>query len=219
MYKRLGEDIYIIGGPGYSDDSDAFVYLVDSSTPFIVDSGLGRKTERIIDNILETGIDAGRIKYLVLTHAHIDHTGGAHILKKRLDLEIVAHLLDCEPLISADPIKTAADWYDVDIEPLSIDVKLEGESGTLMGDERVLWYHIPGHTPGSIAIVYQSGEKRVIFGQDVHGPIVKEFGSSREDYIKSLNRLIELKGDILCEGHYGQISGRENVERFIRQFL
>jgi len=219
MYRRVGEDVYIVGGPGYSDESDAFVYLVDSATPMIIDSGLGNKTERILDNIFETGIDPDSIEYLALTHCHIDHTGGAIFLKNRLNLRLIAHSLDCAALFNGDPVLTAANWYNIDISPVEIDIVLNGDSGCLAEEREVFWYHIPGHTPGSIAIVYQSRDKKVIFGQDIHGPLMKEFKSDRKEYVRSLKRLIDLQGDILCEGHYGVIEGRKQIEKFIRQFL
>ncbi len=62
-------------------------------------------------------------------------------------------------------------------------------------------YHIPGHSPGSAALTVESEGKLVLFGQDVHGPLNDVLKSNRDDYIHSLEFLLSLDADILCEGH------------------
>ncbi len=79
--------------------------------------------------------------------------------------------------------------------------------------------HWPGHSPGSIILVIEKDGKKIVFGQDVHGQLHPSLLSNREDYLISLNMLMELDADILCEGHYGVIKGKEKVKRFITQFV
>lgn len=55
--------------------------------------------------------------------------------------------------------------------------------------------------------------------QDVHGPLHPSLLSSHEDYLASLQRLLELDADILCEGHFGIFRGKRAVWDFIRQFM
>jgi glyoxylase-like metal-dependent hydrolase (beta-lactamase superfamily II) len=61
--------------------------------------------------------------------------------------------------------------------------------------------------------------KRVLFGQDIHGPLHPSFLSDESDYRRSLEYLLDLKADILCEGHFGVYHGKDQVEIFIRQYL
>jgi len=79
--------------------------------------------------------------------------------------------------------------------------------------------HIPGHSPGSLAYLTESEGMKVLFGQDVHGPLDSSLLSHREDYLKSLELLISLEADILCEGHYGIFRGKDKVKQFIASFL
>jgi glyoxylase-like metal-dependent hydrolase (beta-lactamase superfamily II) len=79
--------------------------------------------------------------------------------------------------------------------------------------------HIPGHSPGSMVYVTESEGKKVLFGQDVHGPLDASLLSNREDYLESLRFLLSLGADILCEGHYGVFRGKEEVADFIESFL
>jgi glyoxylase-like metal-dependent hydrolase (beta-lactamase superfamily II) len=59
----------------------------------------------------------------------------------------------------------------------------------------------------------------VLFGQDIHGPLHPDLKSDRKDYIESLAFMASLDADILCEGHYGVITGRNKVREFIESFI
>jgi hypothetical protein len=63
------------------------------------------------------------------------------------------------------------------------------------------------------------GPLKVLFGQDVHGPLVPSLLSNREDYHNSLNFMLDLDVDLLCEGHFGIYRGKEEVRKFIGSFL
>ena len=76
--------------------------------------------------------------------------------------------------------------------------------------------HTPGHTPGSISVLIKVDGIKILFGQDIHGPFYKSFGSNLDDYQKSMQKLIDLNIDILCEGHYGVIQPANEVSRFIK---
>jgi len=88
-----------------------------------------------------------------------------------------------------------------------------------IGSLAVTMYHIPGHSPGSVALTVESEGKLVLFGQDVHGPLNDTLKSNRDDYIQSLEFLLSLDADILCEGHFGVYYGKEEVKDFIESFL
>ena len=60
---------------------------------------------------------------------------------------------------------------------------------------------------------------KVLFGQDVHGPLHPSLLSNREDYRRSLQLLLELEADILCEGHFGVYRGKKEVAAFIQKYL
>ncbi len=79
--------------------------------------------------------------------------------------------------------------------------------------------HIPGHSPGSVAYVTQSQGRTVVFAQDVHGPLHSDLLSNAEDYRASLQKLLDLDADILCEGHYGVFTNKAEAARFIRSFM
>lgn len=160
------------------------------------------------------------IEYLFLTHCHYDHTGGAERTRSRYNCKIVAHELDAVYLENGDSKVTAADWYGARMNPLKIDYKIIDKKETFqVGKGQVIAYHCPGHSPGSLVYVVDMNSTRVLFGQDVHGPLDAALLSNRDDYMRSLRFLISLEADILCEGHFGIYRGKDNVKKFIRSFL
>jgi glyoxylase-like metal-dependent hydrolase (beta-lactamase superfamily II) len=54
-------------------------------------------------------------------------------------------------------------------------------------------------------------------GMDLHGPFSDDFLSNLADYRRSMDRLLTLEADILCEGHYGIFQPKEQVRQFIEE--
>ena len=79
--------------------------------------------------------------------------------------------------------------------------------------------HIPGHTQGSIAVHVNIAGKRVLFGQDIHGPYEVAWGGDASQAVISLQRLIDIKADILCEGHFDIYQPASEVRKYIEGYL
>ncbi len=217
----ITSEIFEVGGGDLTSPEDAAIYLIKfGQQSALVDAGCGRSTERLFANIRKCGADPQQIKYLLITHCHYDHTGGAAELKRRIGLDIVAHELDAPFLESGDNRVTAANWYGAELKPFRVDRKLAGSGDEIiLGGRKIKVVHAPGHSPGSVVYLTESDALKVLFAQDVHGPIDPSFHSNLKDYNKSLKMLLEFGADILCEGHYGVYRGKAEVARFIRQFI
>jgi glyoxylase-like metal-dependent hydrolase (beta-lactamase superfamily II) len=223
--KRMGPEeivrgIYIVGGSDISDPKDCSIYLVDVGELILIDTGAGTSVEALAGNIALLGLDPAKITTIILTHCHIDHVGGAHVFKKRYGSRIVMHELDAAVVERGDNRMTAAYWYGVNFAPLGVDIKLTGEERRLsFSDNEVVCLHTPGHTPGSISVYVDTGGKRVLFGQDIHGPFFAEFGANIAQWQRSMEKLLSLKADILCEGHFGVYRPNEKVAEYIERYL
>jgi glyoxylase-like metal-dependent hydrolase (beta-lactamase superfamily II) len=160
------------------------------------------------------------LKSLILTHCHIDHIGGAPHFRDAFGCQIIMHHLDAEAVERGDDGMTAASWYNLSFPPMPVDVKLTRDEERLrFDDQEVVCLHTPGHTPGSLSVYLDRGGTRVLFGQDIHGPFSKEFGSDLAAWRSSMERLLALEADILCEGHFGVYQPKENVREYIRHYL
>ncbi len=216
---EIVKDIFIVGGPDITDGRDGCVYLMNLGELILIDSGAGWSVERIISNIKKLRLDPKNLTKILLTHCHIDHIGGVPEIKKRFGSKIYIHKLDAPALENGDPILTAANWYQTSFAPTKIDVKLYSPEETLIiGDQKIVCLHTPGHTPGSICIYLDKDGKRILFGQDLHGPLLSEFGSNLEDYGRSTKKLLGLDADILCEGHFGIYKTKKEVRNYILSY-
>jgi glyoxylase-like metal-dependent hydrolase (beta-lactamase superfamily II) len=218
---EITSEIFQVGGGYLTSPEDAAIYLIRfGEEAALVDSGCGNGTEKLFANIRKAQTDPLRIKYLLITHCHFDHTGGAAALKEKIGLEIVAHEMDARYLETGDNRVSAASWYGAKLTPFRVDRKLRGaREEIILGGRKIAAIHAPGHSPGSVVYLTDSDGQKVLFAQDVHGPLDPSFLSNRKDYINSLNLLLEIGADILCEGHFGVYRGKDEVAEFIRQFL
>jgi len=216
---KIEEDIFIVGGPDITDGRDGCIYLINLGELILVDTGAGWSVDKIIKNINELGLDCKNLTKILLTHSHIDHIGGAPEIRRRFGSKIYIHKLDAPPLENGDLILTAANWYQTSFPPTPVDVKFNLQEEILMvGGQKIICLHTPGHTQGSICIYLDKNGKRILFGQDLHGPIVAEFGSSLEDYGRSTKKLLDLDADILCEGHFGIYKTKKDVRNYILSY-
>ena len=218
---KITDEIFQVGGQGLTSYEDAAIYLIcfgDSAA--LVDAGCGRSVDKLVDNIHSCGIKPEQIEYLLITHCHFDHTGGVKALKEKFQFQIIAHELEARFLEEGDNEVTGASWYGTSIQPFGIDRKLsKAQEDIDLGGRLIKAIHTPGHSPGSVVYLTESEGLKVLFGQDVHGPLDPALLSNREDYMHSLKLLLSLEADILCEGHFGVYKGKEEVEKFIRSFL
>jgi glyoxylase-like metal-dependent hydrolase (beta-lactamase superfamily II) len=219
--EGITSEIHQVGGSGLTAPEDAASYLVRiGRSAALVDAGCGRETDRLFENIRSCGVSPEEIALLLLTHCHFDHTGGAAAVKERTGCRIVAHELEAPFLEAGDDRVTAALWYGSHLPPLPVDETIQGEGGTLtLEDREIRAIHVPGHSPGSMVYLMESDGLRVLFGQDVHGPLDPGLLSDRKDYRRSLKLMADLDADILCEGHYGVVRGKKRVKGFIESFL
>jgi glyoxylase-like metal-dependent hydrolase (beta-lactamase superfamily II) len=218
---RVTDEIFEVGGGSLTSPEDAAVYLIAfDDHAALVDAGCGGSPDRLMDNIRRCNVKARDIEYLLITHCHYDHTGGVAKLKEMTQCQVVAHELDARYLERGDDTVTAAKWYGASLDPFVIDRKLSMPREEIhLGDRLIQAIHTPGHSPGSVVYVTESQGLKVLFGQDVHGPLDPGLLSNRDDYLGSLDLLLTLEADILCEGHYGVIRGKGNVSDFIRSFM
>jgi len=221
LAETIVEGIFMVGGPDITASEDAAVYIIDCGGELVmIDCGAGKSIKTIVEAIRETGRNPHEISTLILTHCHVDHIGAVEYFRDAYACTVVAHDYDAEAIESGDPVLTAANWYGLKLPKTTVDLRLKGEHEVLMcGTQMINCLHTPGHTPGSIAVYVDRAGKRILFGQDIHGPFHEDFRSDIIKWRASMEKLMGLEADILCEGHFGTYSPKEKVERYIRGYL
>ncbi|MEW6263711.1 MAG: MBL fold metallo-hydrolase [Thermodesulfobacteriota bacterium] len=217
----LGPGIFQVAGAELSDSRDAAGYLIeDDGDLALIDVGAGPSYRQIVANIQGLGLNLKKLRYVIATHAHIDHIGALADFARDYSPTLAAHELDAWAMETADPAYTAASWYGLALTPVPIDLKLKGPRDKLvLGRTELICLHAPGHTPGSLAVYLDRSGRRYLFGQDIHGPFHPGFKSDQGAWRRSMALLLELEADVLGEGHFGIHDGRKKVADFIRGFL
>lgn len=218
--RRIYENVYQVGGAAISDIRDGAIYLLDLGELVLIDSGAGVGFEQTLRNIEMVGLNPADISTVILTHCHMDHIGGAALFRQRFGSRIVMHAFDAEIVECGDQHMTAAWCFGIYLQPFPVDIKLRGEKGHLsFGDYTVNWVHIPGHSPGSLAVYFDMGGKRVLFGQDVSAPLLEDFKCDPVAWRNSMDKLLALNADILCDGHAGVFRPGNRVRSYIHNSI
>ena len=212
------KDVFMVGGSTLSHSYDCGIYLIDAGDLVLIDSGAGKSFETLVHNIEALNYDPFKLKAVIATHAHIDHIGSLRQFQDTFGARVIEHEMDVPAL--EEGTNTGAEAYQVPYSPCKVDRVIRGTETRIQFDRyELVVIHIPGHTPGSIAIYMDIAGKRVLFGQDIHGPYNPEWGADREKARISLQRLIDVKADILCEGHFGIYTPADKIEQFISSYL
>ncbi|MFP4086373.1 MAG: MBL fold metallo-hydrolase [Desulfobacteraceae bacterium] len=102
MKAEILSDLWQVGGAEFSAPEDAAVYLTCfGESAVLIDAGSGKGHSRVVSNISRVLPENTRIEYLLLTHCHFDHTGGAGELRQEFGCKIACHALD--PSFLSDP--------------------------------------------------------------------------------------------------------------------
>lgn len=220
--KKISERVYQIGGDSFTSPGDCSFFAVEvgSGKIVLIDCGVGDGHSALIRNLRSIGYTMLDVDTLILTHCHIDHVGDSKRIQKESNCQIVAHFGDSDAIEGRKPELTAASWYGVEYDPVKIDRVLRGDLVELkIGNVKFTCIHTPGHTPGSIAVIINIEGKKILFGQDIHGPFEASWGSDMNQWRSSMSKLLGLNADILCEGHFGVFKGAKAVKKYIESYL
>lgn len=197
MHYRVAPGVYVVGGVDLSSPYDNNVYLISLANDefLLYDSGSPWGVLNIIRNIMELGYSLRRLRYVIISHAHIESSGGAHMIYWiNKDVETVAHEPDSTRIRQGDPVYTNACEYNTGFPsyPISLSLHENTKNHVLSKDPSIEILHTPGHTKGLITLVYDDGESRIAFISDALGPLCDLWLSSEEELEETLEILVGL---------------------------
>jgi len=155
----------------------------------VIDPGFDRESEAkaIFNEVQRNGF---RIKYIINTHGHPDHSSGNRIMKER----------------SGAPILIYEDDASFLSNPLA-DRKLRDGDSIEVGNMKLTVVHTPGHSPGSMALL---GEDCVFSGDTLFAGSIGRYdlpGGSVEELVGSLkNKLLTLPDHVKVFPGHGPVT-------------
>jgi hydroxyacylglutathione hydrolase len=124
------------------------------------------------------------------------------MLRAESDAELWMHQADREQVEAGDWDGTAAFLYDRPFPPARVDRVLRDGEVLEIGEHQIHVYHTPGHSPGSVSFLIEINSfKLLIAGDTLWGGYHPRIRSNIDDWITSLDRLLELDFDVASIGH------------------
>jgi metallo-beta-lactamase class B len=187
---KVFDNLYWVGQSEYSAwaiTTSEGIILLDTLFDYSVE-------EEVANGLKKLGLDPATIRFAVVTHPHPDHHGGAKFLQDQYRTRVVM---------------SGPDWDVIDrlngTKPVRDMVATDGQKLTL-GDTTVTLYVAPGHTPGTLSMIFQvreNGRTHTVAYWGGNG--LNADRQSLEQYIQSAQRFADIarqaNADILMSNH------------------
>src|ERR1700730_15735774 len=140
---KVFDDVYFVG----TKDRSSWA-LTTSDGIILIDTTDEYETEPVIvDGLKKLGFDPATVKYVIISHAHPGEVGGAKLMQDRYGSRIVIGAGDWEMIEkSVNSFPNGKPKRDI--------VAMDGQKITL-GDRTVTLVLMPGHTPGTVSMIFQ----------------------------------------------------------------
>ncbi|KMQ70776.1 MBL fold metallo-hydrolase [Chryseobacterium koreense] len=181
---------------------NTYVVLNEEKDAFIIDPGnFGEDETGILNNFIAK--NQLKVKNIVLTHAHIDHVLGLQTVHDHYQVPVLMHETEKE-ILDRNPMD--ANRFGFFFSPFSGEIQFLKEGETInLGEDLFEILHVPGHSPGHIAL-HNQAQKFVISGDVLfEGSIGRTdlYKGNHEQLLESIKtKLFVLDGDTkVFSGH------------------
>ena len=215
---------------------DAAYLIVAQGRGAFVDCGVNHSVPRLLAALAEAGLTPADVDWLILTHVHLDHAGGAGKLLRQLpEARLVVHPRGARHMI--DPSRlwagAAAVYGEAEMQrsygrlvPVPAGRVVEAPDGheVDLAGRRLICLDTPGHARHHNAIFDPASGW--VFSGDTFGVSYREFDTAQGPFIvpatspsefdppalhRSIDRLLALKPAAVCPTHYGPLTPVERL--------
>jgi metallo-beta-lactamase class B len=136
---KVFDNLYYVGEREYSAwavTTSAGIIIIDPIYDYSVE-------EQVVGGLKKLGLDPAQIKYVVVSHAHRDHAGGAWYLQERFGARVLLSGPDWDMLEN-----NKQSWP----KPKR-DMVVKDRQQLTLGDTTLTFVHTFGHTPGTMSTI------------------------------------------------------------------
>lgn len=220
----------IFGNLYFSGTEQASTHILDTGDGLLlIDSGYPADTDALIYDMRSLHLDPDCIRWILHTHGHIDHMGGTHELVRLTGAETLIGAPDADAATGKLPLSYAEELgmkYEKTFEP---DRFLYDGDRIRFGSTEVLCVATPGHTAGAMSYFFDVTDvvRKKTYRAGLHGGMgvnslekwyLDKYNlpySLREDFRRSMERLMKEKVDIFLGNHMAHNHMKEKYKRLI----
>lgn len=211
---KMAPGVWYIGGNDW-----VACYLIETGDGLIlIDAAMHETAYLMIDNIYKIGYKPTDIKKILITHAHLDHMGGARTMQELTGAKLYLGKRDLRYVTERKDLLGgggAANYTCGDITP---DEFYDDDKPITQGNISIRTISTPGHTPGCTTMVFDVTDKNgKVLTCAIHGGVglntlsreyFEQSGepvSLRDEFIEGLKMLDKLHVDICLPSHTNQV--------------
>lgn len=211
---QIAPGVYYISGNDWVG-----AYLITTNEGLIlIDTAMHESCYLLLENLRLLGFKPTDIKKILLSHAHIDHIGGARTLQELTKAQVYIGKRDIELLTIRKDLIFSQGYTCGDLDVKKIKVYEEEEVITL-GEAKIKTYPTPGHTPGCTSFVFERKDSnQKIYRCAMHGgvglnTISKEFLEKNKlplelqnEFLEQFREMKKIEVDICIPSHTNQVN-------------
>lgn len=196
-------------------------YLLDAERPTLLDAGPANTVDRLLEAMAVVGIDPEEVAYVLVSHLHLDHAGGAAVLADRCpNATVVVHERGYRYLTEPDSLARLVESVEAAVgeerpfgDPDPVDPgrcrTVAGGEHLDLGDRTLTVHDAPGHAPHHYtAFEPDSG---TLFAADAVGayyedqvmPTTPPPSFDLENCLETVRSMQELGADRILFSHFG----------------
>lgn len=232
-------DALLLDSKGFGADQYCGVYLLPGTPGAIVETAASPTADRVIQGAGLAGMARDEVRYVFVTHIHLDHCGAAwRLLEAFPNAEVVVHergapyLTDPEKvddLLASTKRAVGEERFPEygTLEPIdrARAITVSGGETFDVGGRTLEVHDAPGHAPHHYVLM--DPDSSALFAGDVlgiqvpDGPLLMTTPPPRFDYDKwrmTLDRIAKLDPRTACLTHYGAFDAPDLLRRFRERF-
>lgn len=241
LLTDIGHQIYVVDAKYITDDIAAIYLVVQDGQIAIIETGTSLSAPAVMQAISELGLAAEHVAYVIPTHVHLDHAGGAGELMSRCpNAKLIVHPFGAKHLINPDKLVagTIAVYGEEKFRRFYGELKPVDESRVIeapdgfeldMNGRRLLFLDTPGHARHHFCVYDEVS--RGIFTGDTFGLSYPQLATEQGPFIlatttpvqfdpdamhASLDRLLALKPERVYLTHYSNVAVTDELVNALR---